>query len=253
MKFPLKLPGWVPRLTRRQRVARNLTAFVLALFFTWVVLDFTAPTLGIAAQWKAAQYGLPAPKVVYCPDGAGGDGILQWEDGRLALTKCYFRTLSWSLGDFWFTEPEDGYALLVPDMYEHEPVYLVYFWTDRTDFFRAEASLRIETEVNVKISDSVGNSEEGHYDWDETYEMEAVPDQHGFCRFEIPLKYDENVFRLQAAAERSAFHEFSWTVKTNSGVNRAAEFTVSFYNENGMLLDTWEKELYNDLREEGTL
>ena len=31
MKLPLKRPGWVPRLTRRQRVVRNLAAAVVAL------------------------------------------------------------------------------------------------------------------------------------------------------------------------------------------------------------------------------
>ena len=172
MKLPLKLAGWAPRLTRRQRVVRNLAAVVIALFLTWVILDFPAPTLGIAARWEAAQYGLPAPEVLYCSDGAGGDGILQWEDGRLALTRCDSGTLSWSLGDFYFTEPEDGGALLVPDMYGYKPAYMVYFWTERTDAVRAEASLRLQTEVNVKITDSDGSSEEGHYDWDETYEMD---------------------------------------------------------------------------------
>lgn len=249
MKLPLKLPGWAPRLTRRQRVVRNLAAVVIALFLTWVILDFPAPTLGIAARWKAAQYGLTAPEVLYCSDGAGGDGILQWEDGRLALTRCDSGTLSWSLGDFYFTEPEDGGALLVPDMYGYKPAYMVYFWTERTDAVRAEASLRLQTEVNVKITDSDGSSEEGHYDWDETYEMEAVPDRNGLCRFEIPLKFDEDDFRLPAEAERSALQEFSWTAKTNGGANRAADFTVSFYDEDGALLDTWEKELYNDLKE----
>lgn len=247
MKFPLKLPGWVPRLTRRQRVIRNLTAAVVALFFAWAVCDFPAPTLGLAARWQAARYGLPAPQVLYCADERGGDAILQWEDGRLAITKCYSGPLNWALGDFWFTEPEDGGALLVPDLYN--PPYRVYFWTEQTGAVRAKASLRLQTEVNVKSTDSDGSSEEGHYDWDETYEMEAVPDQNGLCRFEIPLKYGEDDFRLQATAERSALQEFSWTAKTNGGANRAADFTVSFYDESGTLLDTWEKELYNDLKE----
>lgn len=242
-----KLPPWVPRLTRRQRVIRNLTAAVVALFFAWAVCDFPAPTLGLAARWQAARYGLPAPQVLYCADERGGDAILQWEDGRLAITRCDSRNLNWSLSDFCFAEPEDGGALLVPDLYN--PPYRVYFWTEQTGAVRAKASLRLQTEVNVKSTDSDSSSEKGHYDWDETYEMEAVPDQNGLCRFEIPLKYDEDDFRLQATAERSALHEFSWTAKTNGGANRAADFTVSFYDESGTLLDTWEKELYNDLKE----
>ena len=242
-----KLPPWVPRLTRRQRVIRNLTAAVVALFFAWAVCDFPAPTLGLAARWQAARYGLPAPQVLYCADERGGDAILQWEDGRLAITKCYSGPLNWALGDFWFTEPEDGGALLVPDLYN--PPYRVYFWTEQTGAVRAKASLRLQTEVNVKSTDSDGSSEKGHYDWDETYEMEAVPDRNGLCRFEIPLKFDEDDFRLPAEAERSALQEFSWTAKTNGGANRAADFTVSFYDESGTLLDTWEKELYNDLKE----
>lgn len=66
MKLPLKRPGWVPRLTRRQRVLRNLTAAVIALFFAWAVCDFPAPTLALAARWQAARYGLSAPEVLYC-------------------------------------------------------------------------------------------------------------------------------------------------------------------------------------------
>ena len=51
MKLPLKRSGWVPRLTRRQRVVRNLAAAVVALFFAWAVCDFPAPTLALAARW----------------------------------------------------------------------------------------------------------------------------------------------------------------------------------------------------------
>lgn len=109
-----KLPPWVPRLTRGQRVLRNLTAAVIALLFTWAVCDFPAPTLGLAARWQAARYGLPAPEVLYCADESGGDAILQWEDGRLAITKCYSGLLNWVLGDFWFTEPR----MAVPCWYQ---------------------------------------------------------------------------------------------------------------------------------------
>lgn len=245
-----KLHHWVPRLTRRQRVIRNLAAAVVALFFAWAVCDFPAPTLARAARWQAARYGLSAPEVLYCADESGGDAILQWEDGRLAITKCYSGPLNWALGDFWFTEPEDGGALLVPDLYD--PPYRVYFWTEQTGAVRAEASLRIRTETNVRITDSDGSSEEGHYDWDVTYEMETAPDRNEICRFEIPPQYDEADFRLQASAERTALWEFSNAFQNDTGVNRAAEFSVSFYDETGALLDTWEKELYNDLREEET-
>lgn len=243
-----KLPPWVPRLTRGQRVLRNLMAAVIALLFAWAVCDFPAPTLGLAARWQAARYGLPAPEVLYCADESGGDAILQWEDGRLAITKCYSGLLNWVLGDFWFTEPENGGALLVPDLYN--PPYRVYFWTEQTGAVRAEASLRIRTETNVSITESDGSSEEAHYDWDVTYEMETVPDRNGLCRFEVPLKYEEDDFRLQASAEKSALWEFVNSFRKGSGANRAAEFTVSFYDVDGALLDTWEKELYNDLREE---
>ena len=252
MKLPLKRSGWVPRLTRRQRVVRNLAAAVVALFFAWAVCDFPAPTLALAARWQAARYGLPAPAGLYCADARGGDAILQWEDGRLAITKCYSGPLNWALGDFWFTEPENGGALLVPFLTDIDFDHTLYFRTEQTGAVRAEASLRIRTEVNVSITDSDGSSEEAHYDWDVTYEMEAVPDRNGLCHFEIPLQYGENDFRLQASAERSALWEFANAYRKVSGVNRAAEFSVSFYDETGALLDTWEKELYNDLREEET-
>lgn len=248
MKLSWKLPGWVPRLTRGQRVIRNLTAALIVLVLAWAVCDFPAPTLGLAVRWQAARYGLPAPEVLYCADESGGDAVLQWEDGRLAIAKCYPGSLNWSLGDFWFTEPEDGGALLVPDMDDFH--HTMYFWTERTDAVRAEAVLRLRTETDIRTSDPDGSGEAVYYDWDVTYEMEAVPDQNGLCRLEVPLRYDLDDFQLPAEAERSAIQEFSWVAKTDGGANRAAALTVSFYDAGGTLLDTWEKELYNDLGEE---
>lgn len=250
MKRFLKLPPWLPRLTRRQRVLRNLTAAVCALFLVWAVLDFPAPTASLAARWQAERYGLPAPEVLYCAKGIGKDAILRWEDGPLAIAKSYSDMWSWSLGDFWFTEPEDGGALLVPFLTDIDFDHTLYFWTERTDAARAEASLRIQTEVHVSVTESDGSGEEAHYHWDETYEMAAVPDQNGICRLEITPKYDKADFRLEASAERAAFSEFSGAYRDGSGVNHAAELRVSFYDEAGTLLDTWEKELYNHHWEE---
>ena len=250
MKLSWKFPEWVPRLTRGQRVLRNLTAAGIALVLAWAVCDFPAPTLGLAARWQAARYGLPAPEVLYCADESGGDAVLQWEDGRLAIAKCYPGSLNWVLGDFWFTEPEDGGALLVPFLTDIDFDHTLYFWSERTDAALAKAALHLQTEVNVSITESDGSGEEAQYHWDETYEMEAVPDQNGICRLEVTPKYDKTDFRLEASAERAAFSEFSGAYRDGSGVNHAAELRVSFYNEAGTLLDTWEKTLYNDLREE---
>lgn len=250
MKRVLKLPPWLPRLTRRQRVFRNLTAAICALFLVWAVLDFPAPTMGIAARWQAERYGLPAPEVLYCTEGIGKDAVFRWEDGRLAIAKSDSDLWSWSLGDFWFTEPEDGGALLVPFLSDIDFDHTLYFWTEQTGAARAEASLRLRTVINVDVTESDGSSAEAQYHWDETYEMEAVPDQNGLCRLEIPRKYDADDFRLEASAERTAFTEFSSAYRNGSGVNRAAELRVSFYDGAGNLLDTWEKTLYNDFAEE---
>ena len=57
MRRYLKLSSWLPRLTRRQRVLRNLTAAVCALFLVWAVLDFPAPTVAGGAVRPAGPGG----------------------------------------------------------------------------------------------------------------------------------------------------------------------------------------------------
>ena len=53
----MRLTFWLPRLSRRQRIVRNLLAVVLLAFLTWAVNDFRAPTADIALRWRAEQYG----------------------------------------------------------------------------------------------------------------------------------------------------------------------------------------------------
>ena len=48
----MKLRERLPRLSRKQRVVRNLLLTVLALFLTWMVCDFRAPTPGLALRWE---------------------------------------------------------------------------------------------------------------------------------------------------------------------------------------------------------
>ena len=51
----------LPRLSRKQKLIRNLLAVPLLLLVTWGLRDFDAPTPGLALRWKAETYGLEKP------------------------------------------------------------------------------------------------------------------------------------------------------------------------------------------------
>lgn len=52
----MKMPNWLPRLSRKQRVIRNLLAAVVLVFLTWGLRGFAPPTPGLALRWKAGTY-----------------------------------------------------------------------------------------------------------------------------------------------------------------------------------------------------
>lgn len=53
----------LPRLSRGQKIIRNLLAALLFLFLLWNVADRPVP-LALALRWEAERYGLPAPEIL---------------------------------------------------------------------------------------------------------------------------------------------------------------------------------------------
>ena len=81
---------YLPRLSRKGRIFRNLLTVVVLLLFIWALRDFAPPTVALAVRWRAEEYGLAAPEILYCSewDRDRADLFLRWEDGRLASSRC---------------------------------------------------------------------------------------------------------------------------------------------------------------------
>lgn len=80
----MRLPKLLPRLSRKQKVLRNLLAVVLLVFLTWTVNDFRAPTANLALRWRAEEYGLPRAGGAV-PLGVGGGPAGRGVPGRRVL------------------------------------------------------------------------------------------------------------------------------------------------------------------------
>lgn len=238
----MRLTFWLPRLSRRQRIVRNLLAVVLLAFLTWAVNDFRAPTADIALRWRAEQYGLPAPEVMY---------RTEWcNDGRMAL----FRT-----GDFFGTTMEHrggGYWTSGFHLTEvKEPVTLL--WEEDaclSSITRGAEALFVHTDLSgdaravcelylwepVDISD-VRNT------WEETYIMEAEPNEHGIYRFAIQRMYEDlgedTGTHLPARAEELALWAFQKLGQGSVDPDLRCSVKVTFYNEQEEVVHTYEKVL----------
>ena len=83
----------LPRLNRRQRIARNLVLAALMLFFAWAVTGFAPPTDTLCARWTAERYGLSEPEILLRQREENNTGrhylILRWSDGRVAALETY--------------------------------------------------------------------------------------------------------------------------------------------------------------------
>lgn len=163
----------LPRLSRKQKVIRNLLAAALLLFVTWGLREFAAPTPGLALRWKAETYGLPEPQVLY---------RTEWDNDRQYLV---FRS-----GDVLAVNPK---------------------------------------------------SEEDYFDWDETYTMEAVPNGHGVYRFLPEWKYTDD--GVEQRVEASTMYRLSNNIRRGPQVDFACDVTVTFYDEQGEVVHTYEEAL----------
>ena len=236
----------LPRLSRRQRIARNLTLTVLVVFLAWAVTGFAPPTDTLCARWTAEEYGLPAPEILLRQKEENNASrhylILRWPDGRVAAQETYRKFLFLRRGGrLLFGEEADGAALLLGEC-SPKPKAL-YVWADAPGAVRAECRMRLRGEVGVGYSDeNTGVREDGVFDWDETYIFQAEPNENGVYRFAVRPKYDDRS-RLRQVAEESVLRELGYNLEGETSDGFSAEFTVDFYSETGNVVKTWEYQL----------
>lgn len=259
----MKLPNWVPRLNRGQKVIRNVVLTMAMLAVLWGVRGFPAPTTQLAANWAAAAYGLPEPEILY--EGQWSESnprrktvILGWGDGRTASALCgegdlFFRRI---YNEFYFSEPEEGIALLYTSEWVNPPHTnpTLYIWSDLPEAARAEMALRLRGVYNVGYADESGgiSDEEIYYDWDETYSLTAEGNAHGIFPFEIASKYEDMPesddrpawVHMRAMAEQSSFFDLAGLRDGHGDKDFAAHISVTFYDEAGNALRVWEKTLW---------
>lgn len=237
----MKLPNWLPRLSRKQRVIRNLLAAAVLVFLTWGLRGFAPPTPGLALRWKAETYGLSGPEVLYRTEwGNGGPErryvIFRSGDTFGAVTEFRDGWLAYAVGDAEFVEPIGPIAFFVEDISLAGPPEAVYAWTDLPEAVRAVCALRLRANVGVYPI-----SAEDDFNWDETYTMEAVPNANGVYRFPLELKYTDG--GKQEEAEQSTLRILSRRIRRGPTVDFDCDVTVTFYDEQGEVVHTYEEAL----------
>ena len=231
----------LPRLSRRQRIARNLALTVLTVFLAWAVTGFAPPTDTLCARWTAEQYGLPKPEILLRQKISRGSRhylFLRWPDGRVAAQETYrkFGFLRRG-GRLQFGQETDGAALLLGEC-SPEPKAL-YVWADAPEAVRAECRMRLRGAVAVGYSDeNTGVREDGVFDWDETYIFYAEPNENGVYRFAIQPKYGDTQ-RLRQVAEESVLRELQYSMESAFADDFSAGFTVEFYSAADSVVKTW--------------
>lgn len=249
----MKLRERLPRLSRKQRVVRNLLLTVLALFLTWMVCDFRAPTPGLALRWELEGCGLEADEILYQED---------WEDRE--------RTVVLRAGDFYVTarEQKDGVwgyeipGLLVKET--AEPVTILqrptfYYRRGDLSFFaiadipgaeRAVCSLRMRGSINTTITVEETQVADEHYDWDETYVMEGTSGEGGVWRFLLRRKYPEDndagyQEQTRQMAENSIFRNFQYITRGSADRDFICDLRLVFYDSRGNEVETYEETLWD--------
>ena len=236
----------LPRLNRRQRIARNLVLAALMLFFAWAVTGFAPPTDALCTRWTAEQYGLSEPEILLRQKGENNSSrhylILRWSDGRVAALETYRKFGFLRRGSrLLLGEETDGAALLLGEC-SPEPKAL-YVWADAPEAVRAECRMRLRGQVDASYSDEdTGVREDGVFDWDETYILQAEPNENGAYRFAIRPKYGDTQ-RLRQVAEKSVLRELRYSMESAFADGFSAECTVACSDKAGNAVKTGEYQL----------
>lgn len=232
----MKLPNWMPKLSRKQKTARNLLIALVLLLLGWWVNDFRAPTPGLALRWKAEEYALPAPELLYRAEKENNSRDIVFRAGEFYGVSGEYRHgwLSYRLSDVYLTKAGDGTALL-PEMDSFRGDEL-YAYTEYPGAVQADCEIRMRHDITVNGI---------HFDWDETYVMEAQPNEKGLYRFEIQKKYgDGNGSSAREMAEESVIRRlFDAFEYGYSATDSRYDITITFYDTQGREVHTYEKTL----------
>lgn len=230
----MRLPRLLPRLNRRQKILRNFLAAVLLVFLAWAVNDFRAPTANLALRWRAEEYGLSAPEVLYRStwEGDQRDVVFRTEGfyGTARETRCSW--LEYTESSFLLVEPE-GPVVFLQESRGMDPE-AVYVCADLPDDAGAVCALRLREIVNGS-------------EFDETYTMEAEPNAYGLYRFVLERKDPDGHLN---SPEGATLWEFQHAARGSVDPDFMAHVTVTFYDTGGREIHTYEKTLWNPQREE---
>lgn len=231
----MRLPAFLPRLSRKQKVLRNLLAVVLLAFLAWAANDFRAPTANIALRWRAEGYGLPVPEVLYRGDWTRGRRDVVFRTGGFYGTAREFRYswMEYDESDFLLVEPE-GPVVFLQENGNIDPE-AVYVYADLPEDVRAVCALRLREIANGRA-------------FDETYTMEAEPNANGLYRFPLERKYQDG--NVLGTAEEATLWTFHNTARGSGDPDFICEVTVTFYDAGGNEVHTYEKELWPAQKEE---
>lgn len=225
----MRLPKLLPRLNRRQRVIRNLLAAVLLLFLAWAVNDFRAPAANLALRWRAEEYGLPAPEVLYRSAWKGDQRDVVFRAGGFYGTASELRYgwLEYAATNFLVVEPE-GPVVFLQENRSMDPE-AVYVCADLPDDVGAVCTLRLREIVNGS-------------EFDETYTMEAEPNEYGAYRFVLERKYPDGYRRDD---EKLTLWQFQSAARGSADPDFFGELTVTFYGAGGNEVHLYEKAFGN--------
>lgn len=245
----MKLPNWMPRLSRRQKTVRNLLLVVLLAFLTWAVHDFRAPTADIALRWSAEKYGLPAPEALYRTEWDSYRRMAVFRTGDFLGTTMEHRGGGYRTSDFHLTEIKGPVTLLweedawLSSITRGAEALLVY--ADLPEDARAVCELYLWEPVDINNVRNV---------WEAAYTMEAEPDEYGLYRFAIRRKYDDlgedTGTHLQARAEELTLWAFQKLGRGSADPDLRCSVKVMFYNEQGEVVHTYKKVLAEGRKEE---
>ena len=228
----MRLLKWVPNLNRKQKVVRNLLLTLALVYLGWWINDFRAPTPDLALRWKAEEYGLPAPELLYRADDRRRNLVFRAGDFYGVSREYRYGWFSYRISDAYLTKAEDGVALLPElDSFRADELYV---YREYPDAVRAECELRMRHDVTVNGS---------YFDWDETYVMGSQVNEKGLYRFLIQRKYgDAETISLRNTAEESVIRRFFLALEYGySDIDAIFDVIITFYDAQGREVHTYEK------------
>lgn len=217
----------LPRLSRKQRVARNLLVGLAACGIIWYGFDFAPPTAGLALRWKAQTYLLEeTPELLYTsPAGKNGSRELVGRCGaRWFYCRDYRTLLFHDLSELTFTEPTDPVTCIIPPFGGEDVLYIA---AQIPGAARAACSIRFQTAINGTYNDRPYS-----IDLDETYNAQSETNPQGIYRFPLERKYEDALAPLRTA-EWATFHAYSCIPEQTAGLDLICTVHVTFYGEDG--------------------